>query len=78
MSSLWLKQQLHRHLINNPAFYQRINYDYVNILPEIKEGKYEVIIILKWMNYSNSTLEELEKLGFKKETLNTIYLFHKE
>jgi hypothetical protein len=71
-------QSLHRHLINNPAFYQRINYDYVNILPEIKEGKYEVIIILKWMNYSNSTLEELEKLGFKKETLNTIYLFHKE
>ena len=71
-------QALHRYSIIEPDFYQRKNYDYVNIVSEIEEGKYEVIIILKWMKYPEAKLQSLESLGYKKETLNTIYLFYKE
>lgn len=70
-------QNLDRYSITEPDFYQRRNYDYLNIFSEIEEGKYEVIIILRWMNYSEEKLQKLEDLGFKKEALNTVYLFYK-
>jgi hypothetical protein len=67
--------ELHRYRIDKPAFFRRINYEYIDVTEDIKNHKIKAIVMIDWANYSKEELQKLENFGYISKKLNqyTVY-----
>ncbi|WP_338767622.1 hypothetical protein WAF17_06180 [Bernardetia sp. ABR2-2B] len=69
-------QELSRCSIASPDFCKRQNYAYTNIENEIRNKKYKVIVILKWMKYPTEKISLLKEIGYLHQELTYYDVFY--
>ena len=68
--------ELNRCSTSEPNFCLRKEYNYINIEDDIENKKYKMIVVLKWMNYSQEKIDFLKEIEYLRTSLFIYDVFY--